>query len=120
MPSYLVESYLARTRAVALDGATKRASEAAEAMRIAGIVVRHVRSTFLPDDEVCLHLFEAESLEAVTEVIRRAAIPYDRIVEAIESQAPPGDVDNQIPSFGLARNPRPLHEQTPIHERWSR
>jgi Protein of unknown function (DUF4242) len=114
MPSYLVESYLARTRAVALDGATKRANEAAEAMRTAGIVVRHVRSTFLPDDEVCLHLFEAESLEAVTEVTRRAAIPYDRIVEAIESQTPPGAADDQIRSLGLGCNPVRMNKQASV------
>jgi len=43
-----------------------------------------VRSTFLPEDEVCLHVFEAPSLQAAGEVSRRAAIAYDRIVEAVE------------------------------------
>ncbi len=84
MPNYLVESYLARTRAADLDAATARADDAAEAMRREGIAVRHVRTTFLPGDEVCLHLFEAPSLEAASELTRRAEIAFHRIVQAVE------------------------------------
>ena len=85
MPSYLVESYLARAaHAVELPATTRRARAAAEAMCREGIAVSHVRSTFLPEDEVCLHLLEAPSLAAATELSTRAAIPCDRIVEAIE------------------------------------
>jgi hypothetical protein len=84
MPSYLVESYLARTRADQLATTTSLARRAAAAMCAEGISVRHVRSTFLAEDEVCLHFFEAPSVEAVGEVSRRAAISYDRITEAIE------------------------------------
>lgn len=84
MPSYLVESYLSRTRASELAATTSRARQAAEAMGREGIAVRHVRATFLAEDEVCLHLFEAPSAEAAGEASRRAAIAYDRIVEAVE------------------------------------
>lgn len=84
MQSYLVESYVARTRAGELDPTTRRARAAAEAMRTEGIAVRYVRSTFLRNDEVCLHLFEAPSLEAATELTRRAAIACNRIIEAVE------------------------------------
>jgi hypothetical protein len=84
MPSYLVESYLSRTRANELATTTSRARQAAEAMCGEGIPVRHVRATFLTEDEVCLHLFEAPSAEAAGEASRRAAIAYERIVEAVE------------------------------------
>jgi hypothetical protein len=84
MPSYLVESFLPRTRADEFPATTSRARRAAEAMCGEGISVCHVRSTFLAEDEVCLHLFEAPSAEAAGEVSRRAAIAYDRITEAIE------------------------------------
>jgi hypothetical protein len=84
VPSYLVESYVARTRAGDLAAMNSRARAAADAMRRQGIAVRYVRSTFLPDDEVCFHLFKAPTLEIATEVSTRASIPYDRIVEAIE------------------------------------
>ena len=84
MPSYLVESYLSRKRATELATTTSRARRAAEEMRGEGILVRHVRATFLAEDEVCLHLFEAPSAEAAGEASRRAAIAYERIVEAVE------------------------------------
>jgi hypothetical protein len=84
MPSYLVESHLALTRGPELAAAASRARRAAEVMSAEGTAVRHVRSTFLAEDEVCLHLFEAPSAEAAHEVSRRAAIAYDRITEAVE------------------------------------
>jgi len=84
MPSYLVESYLSLTRATELAATTSKARQTAEAMSREGIPVRHVRATFLAEDEVCLHLFEAPSAEAAGEASRRAAIAYNRIVEAIE------------------------------------
>ena len=39
---------------------------------------------FLAEDEVCLHLFEASSVEAAGAVSRCAAIAYDRITGAVE------------------------------------
>jgi hypothetical protein len=58
--------------------------EQAERAALLGWGVRHVRTTFLPADEVALHLFEAPSLAALTRAGRLAALHYDRIVEAKE------------------------------------
>ena len=82
--SYFAESYLPRIRAAELRDAARRARLAAEALAAEGLRVRHVRTSFLPDDEVCLHLFEAPSADAVSEAMRRAALAVDRIVEAVE------------------------------------
>ena len=49
--------------------------------------VRFVRSTLVPSDEIGLLVFEAESADAVREVARRAAIAYERIVEAVDASA---------------------------------
>ena len=46
--------------------------------------VRYVRTTFLPDDETCFHVFEAAAEEAVREICRRAGIDSARIVPAVE------------------------------------
>ena len=79
MPSYLVESYLAPSVG-AVDEARERARRTAEL----GAGVRHLRTTFVPDDEMILHLFEAPSAAALDAAGRRAALPFERIVEAVE------------------------------------
>ncbi len=84
MPSYLVESYLADTPA-ALEDARERARRAAELAE----GVRYVRTTFLPGDETILHLFEAPSAAVLDEAGRRAALQFERIVEAVEGSAEP-------------------------------
>lgn len=42
---------------------------------------------FLPGDEIVLHAFEAPSPEALDEAGRRASLPFERIVEAVEGSA---------------------------------
>jgi hypothetical protein len=79
MPNYLVESYLADS-AAAVEQARERARRAAEL----GEGVRYIRTTFLPEDETVLHVFEARSLEALTSAGRLAELPFERIVEAVE------------------------------------
>jgi hypothetical protein len=59
---------------------------AAEAMRGEGIAVRYVRSTFLPDDEVCFLFFGAPSLQVALELSKRAEIACNRIAEAVEGR----------------------------------
>ncbi len=82
MKSYLVESYVARSPA-ALESSREKARKTAEL----GAAVLYVRSTYLPEDEVALHLFEAPSIEALEEAGRRAALEFERIVEADDTPA---------------------------------
>lgn len=84
MPTYLVESYIPRSRAREARAAGRDARTAAEELVREGTPVRYVRTTFLPDDETCFHVFEAASQEAVGEACRRAGIGSGRIVPAIE------------------------------------
>ena len=88
MPTFLVEIYLPRSRAREAQDSGRRARAAAEALSREGASVRYIRTTFLPDDETCFHLFEATAEEAVEEVSRRAALGRARIVPAIESSRP--------------------------------
>ena len=82
MPSYLVEVYLPRSRADQARATARRARVAAEQLTREGTAVNYVRTTFLPEDETCFHLFEAVSADAVEEAGRRAklgrarAVPY--------------------------------------------
>jgi hypothetical protein len=84
MPSYFVESYATGSES-ALHAARARARLTAEL----GSGVRYLRTTFLPGDEVVFHLFEAPSIEALDEAGQRAALPFERIVEAVEGAAEP-------------------------------
>jgi hypothetical protein len=86
MPSYLIESYLPRSRSAELRAVVARLRRATESLTAEGTQVRHVRSTFVPDDELCLHLIEAESAEAAGEASRRAGMTPERIVEAVSVQ----------------------------------
>jgi hypothetical protein len=86
MPSYLVEGYFPRSRAGELTELIARLRMAAEALTAEGTHVRHVRSSFLPGDELFLHLMEAESAEAAGEATTRAGIAPERIAEALPVQ----------------------------------
>ena len=69
MPSYLVESYAGSSPAAA--DARERARRTAE-LDAEGV---YVRTTYLPADEVILHLFEAPSAEALVRAGRQAGSP---------------------------------------------
>ena len=84
MSTYLVEAYVARSRAWDAREAGLDARAAAQELVREGTSIRYVRMTFLPDDETCFHIFEAASEEAVGEACRRAGIGSGRIVPAVE------------------------------------
>jgi hypothetical protein len=80
MASYVVEAYAARS---VVDEQRELAKLAAE-LRTG---IRYVRTTFLPGDETLLHVFEARSPNALSEAVRVAGLPYERIIEAVEGSA---------------------------------
>jgi hypothetical protein len=88
VPTYLVEAYMPRSHAQEAWAASERARAAAEELSREDRDVRYVRTTFLPDDETCFHLFEAASAEVVEEVSRRAELGRARVVPAIEASGP--------------------------------
>jgi hypothetical protein len=82
--SYLVETYVPRIQADGAREAGRRARSAARELAREGAVLRYVRTTFLPADETCFHVFVADSEEAVAEACRRAGLGSPRIVPAVE------------------------------------
>lgn len=80
MTLYLVEAYLPRARADELADSIPRLLAASGTAS-----VRYLRSTFVPQDEVCFHWFEAESADAVRAAGERASLTFDRIAEATEA-----------------------------------
>lgn len=87
MPEYLLEFYLARddARVAADDGESARA--AAEELTRRGTAIRYRRSIFVPAEETCFVLFDAESAEAVRDAATLAALPCGRI-SAVDPQTP--------------------------------
>ena len=81
MATFLIEAYLAdHPRAVQEARlAARRAADAAPG-------IRHLRTTFLPRDEMVLHLFEAPSEAVIVAAATSASLPIDRITEAVEDR----------------------------------
>ena len=79
MPEYLLEFYMPRDagRAATDDGESARA--AAEELMRRGTTVAYRRVIFVPAEETCFLLFEAESAEAVRDAATLAALPCDRV-----------------------------------------
>jgi hypothetical protein len=84
MPTYLLETYMPGSHVHEAAAASDRARAAAEELARQGTAVRYVRSTFLPDDEMCFHIFEADVTATVDRVSLRAALGPGRIVPAVE------------------------------------
>jgi hypothetical protein len=85
VPTYVVESYLSRRRTERLGETAGVIRRAAGELTAAGSRVRYERWEFLPDDELCLHFFEAESAEGVALALERAGLSCERIVETVSS-----------------------------------
>jgi hypothetical protein len=84
VPSYLVEIYMPRSRAHDARVSASRARSAADELSRAGVAISYVRTTYLPDDETCFHLFEAGSASAVDSVCTCARLDHARVVPAVE------------------------------------
>ena len=86
MPSYLVETFLARRDADARTGGEARARSAVEALTRSGICVGFDGVIHVPEDETCFFVFVAESTADAARAARLAQLDPVRIVEAVTSQ----------------------------------
>jgi hypothetical protein len=86
VPTYLVETFLARGAAGERQARERRARSAAEAMTHQGIRIAFEGSTHVPEDEICFFTFAAPSAREAALVAHRAALEPLRVVEAIASR----------------------------------
>ena len=86
MPSYLVETFLARGDAGALTRRERRARSAAEELTQGTTRVRFDRSIHVPEDEICFFVFDAPSGREAALVAQRAGLEPVRVVEAFSSE----------------------------------
>jgi len=85
VPSYLVETFLARGAAGERYAREQRARSAAEQMTRDGTRVCFERSIHVPEDEICFFAFAAASSREAVAVAERAGLEPLRVVEAISS-----------------------------------
>lgn len=83
MAQYLVELYVPRRAQATLADAADRARLASEQLTNEGKHVRYLRTIFIPQDEICFHVYEAQAADLVGEASLRAHIAYERIVPAV-------------------------------------
>ena len=85
MPSYLVETYLARGKARERAARERRARSAAEELTQGTTRVRFDRSIHVPEDEICFYVYDAPSACDAAEAAQRAGLDPIRVVEAVSS-----------------------------------
>jgi hypothetical protein len=85
MPSFLVETFLARGAAGERQARDDRASSAAAARTQEGTGVSFEGSIHVPEDEICFFTFTAPSGREAALVAQRAGLEPLRVVEAVPS-----------------------------------
>lgn len=84
MPSFIIETYVARLTPSGLDGLVQRLRRAA-----VGTSVDHLRSYFVPEDEMCMHVLAGPSVAAIQEIADTAGLEIERIVQSVGERAGP-------------------------------
>lgn len=86
MPSYLVETYLARNSAGERASRECRARSAAEESAAERSPVRFDHSIYLPEDEICFFVFDAPTGRDAALTAQRAGLAPIRVIEADTSR----------------------------------
>jgi hypothetical protein len=86
MPSYLVETYLARGHAGERSAREARARSVADELTRAGTRVRFDGVIHIPEDEICFFVFGAPSSRDAAVAAQLAALDPFRVVEAVTSR----------------------------------
>jgi hypothetical protein len=83
MPEFIAEQYFSRTDAAGARSAAGAARHAAEQLAREGTNVELVRWIFVPEDETCIFIYEADSLECVRLAAQRGALQFEHIAQAL-------------------------------------
>jgi hypothetical protein len=85
VPSYLVETYLARGHAAERAACERRARSAADRLTRESTPVRFDHSIHVPEDEICFFIFDAPSGGDAALAAQHAELDPIRVVEGISS-----------------------------------
>lgn len=81
MRVFVVERYLP---ALTPDDVQAQAQRETDVLSTGADAVRHLRTTYLCDDELCFSVFEAASIDLIRQANDRSDMPYERITEAVD------------------------------------
>lgn len=82
--TYLVEHYLPGATPEGFRATAGRLRSVAATMTSGGTPIRYRQAILVPSDEAAFCMFEAASIDVITQLYRRAGIAFDRIVDALE------------------------------------
>lgn len=85
MPSYLVETFLARGDVEVRAAREQRARSVATELTEQGTCVSFDRAIHVPEYEICFYVFDAPSGRDAALVAQRAQLDPLRVVEAVSS-----------------------------------
>jgi hypothetical protein len=86
--TFLVEHYWPGVTEDGFASAAASLRVAADAIAADGGFLRYLHSTLVPEDEAAFCVFEAESRAVVEQAYARAGVVFERILDAVESDAP--------------------------------
>jgi hypothetical protein len=78
--------YVSRTAPESVSLGADPARTVADALRHEGRPVELVRTIYVPEEETCFFVYEALSADVVGEAARMAALPWERVVEAVTGE----------------------------------
>jgi hypothetical protein len=96
MREFIGEQYLAAEDAGTAAHLADAARAAADQLRREGTPVHYVRSIFIPEDETCIHVFRADSIDAVRAAAASSSLQLERIAEAVSHSGAPSARSRQL------------------------
>jgi hypothetical protein len=79
---YLIEAYRSPSAAKGAAPAPADVARAADQLSREGQRVRLIQTLFVPEDETCFYLFEAQSRQTVLAAARPCGLRFERLVQA--------------------------------------
>jgi hypothetical protein len=82
MPEYIAEQYFSRSDISGARHASDSAHRAAAQLAREGTDIELVRSLFVPEDETCIFIYRADSLESVRKAEECGGLAFEHIARA--------------------------------------
>jgi Protein of unknown function (DUF4242) len=105
LATFLVEHYWPGITPGPFEAACGRVRLSVDEIAAEGVPIRFVHSTLLSEEETAFCVFEAQSAAAVEEAYARAAVPFERVIDALQIGISP-DASTVRPTRHDARRDR--------------